>query len=93
MSRAPSFIREAAPSAPRIGKWIALALLALALLAQLFFSQRAPARGGCALAPHGGRSLRRARLQRTGMARTRRLQHAFARRDRSARRPGVLRVQ
>ena len=42
MSRAPSFIREAAPRRARIGEWIALALLALALLAQLFFSQRAP---------------------------------------------------
>jgi len=42
VSRAPSFIREAAPRRARIGEWIALALLALALLAQLFFSQRAP---------------------------------------------------
>ncbi|WP_240906230.1 DUF3426 domain-containing protein [Thermomonas sp. HDW16] len=41
MSRAPSFIREAAPPRSRRGEWIALALLLLVLLAQLFFSQRA----------------------------------------------------
>lgn len=41
MSRAPSFLREAAPRRSRRGEWIALALLALALVAQLFFSQRA----------------------------------------------------
>jgi hypothetical protein len=41
LSRAPSFIREAAPRRSRRGEWIALAALALALAAQLFFSQRA----------------------------------------------------
>ena len=42
MSRAPSFARaDAAPKPRRRGEWIALALLALALVAQLFFSQRA----------------------------------------------------
>ena len=41
MSRAPSFLREAAPKRSRRGEWIALVVLALALLAQLFFSQRA----------------------------------------------------
>ena len=41
MSRAPSFIREAAPRRSRRGEWIALIVLLLALLAQLFFSQRA----------------------------------------------------
>ena len=40
MSRAPSFLREQAPPRARRGEWIALALLALALPAQLFFSQR-----------------------------------------------------
>lgn len=41
MSHAPSFIREPAPRRSRRGEWIAFVLLALALLAQLFFSQRA----------------------------------------------------
>lgn len=41
MSRAPSFIREPAPRRSRRGEWIALTLLVLALIAQLFFSQRA----------------------------------------------------
>ena len=41
MSRTPSFIREAAPRRSRRGEWIALAVLALALVTQLFFSQRA----------------------------------------------------
>ena len=41
MSRAPSFIREAAPRRSRRGEWIALVVLVLALLAQLVFSQRA----------------------------------------------------
>ena len=41
MSRAPSFIREAAPKRSRWGEWLALVVLALALAAQLFFSQRA----------------------------------------------------
>jgi len=41
MTRAPSFAREQAPQRAHRGEWIALALLALALVAQLFFSQRA----------------------------------------------------
>ncbi len=41
MSHAPSFMRTPAPVRSRRGEWIALVLLALALLAQLFFSQRA----------------------------------------------------
>ena len=41
MSHAPSFMRAPAPVRSRRGEWIALVLLALALLAQLFFSQRA----------------------------------------------------
>ncbi len=41
MSRAPSFIREAAPQRSRRGEWIAFALLLLLLFAQLFFGQRA----------------------------------------------------
>lgn len=41
MSHAPSFIREPAPRRSRTGEWIALAVLVLALAAQLFFSQRA----------------------------------------------------
>lgn len=41
MSRTPSFIREPAPRRSRTGEWIALLVLALALAAQLFFSQRA----------------------------------------------------
>lgn len=41
MSRTPSFIREPAPRRSRRGEWIALAVLVLALAAQLFFSQRA----------------------------------------------------
>lgn len=41
MSRAPSFIRAPAPRRSRRGEWIALVVLLLALLAQLFFSQRA----------------------------------------------------
>ena len=41
MSRAPSFLREQAPRRARRGEWIALGLLGLALLTQLFFSQRA----------------------------------------------------
>ena len=41
MSRTPSFIREPAPRRSRAGEWIALLVLALALAAQLFFSQRA----------------------------------------------------
>ncbi|HWS76986.1 MAG TPA: DUF3426 domain-containing protein [Thermomonas sp.] len=41
MSRTPSFIREAAPPRARRGEWSALVVLALALAAQLFFSQRA----------------------------------------------------
>ena len=40
MSRAPSFLREAQPRRSRPGEWIALGVLALALVAQLFFSQR-----------------------------------------------------
>lgn len=41
MSRAPSFLREAQPARARRGEWIALAVLLLALVAQLFLSQRA----------------------------------------------------
>jgi hypothetical protein len=41
VSRAPSFLRQQAPRRSRRGEWIALALLASALPAQLFFSQRA----------------------------------------------------
>ena len=41
MSRTPSFIREAAPRRSRRSEWSALAVLALALVVQLFFSQRA----------------------------------------------------
>ena len=41
MSRAPSFIREAAPRRSHRGEWLALVLLVAALVAQLFFSQRA----------------------------------------------------
>lgn len=41
MSQAPSFIREPAPRRSRTGEWIALVVLVLALVAQLFFSQRA----------------------------------------------------
>jgi hypothetical protein len=41
VSHAPSFIREPAPRRSRTGEWIALVVLALALAAQLFFSQRA----------------------------------------------------
>ena len=41
MSHAPSFIREPAPRRSRTGEWIALAVLVLALAAQLFFGQRA----------------------------------------------------
>lgn len=41
MSRAPSFLRESAPPRSRRGEWAVLVVLALALAAQLFFSQRA----------------------------------------------------
>ena len=41
MSRTPSFIREAAPRRSHRGEWLALVLLVAALVAQLFFSQRA----------------------------------------------------
>ena len=41
MSRAPSFLRESQPTRPHRGEWIAVALLLLALVAQLFLSQRA----------------------------------------------------
>ena len=41
MSRAPSFIREDAPRRSHRGEWLALVLLVAALVAQLFFSQRA----------------------------------------------------
>ena len=41
MSHAPSFIREAAPRRSHRGEWLALVLLVAALVAQLFFSQRA----------------------------------------------------
>jgi hypothetical protein len=40
VSRTPSFIRESAPKRARTGEWIALLALVLALMAQLFFSQR-----------------------------------------------------
>ena len=41
MSRTPSFIREAAPRRSHRGEWLTLVLLVAALVAQLFFSQRA----------------------------------------------------
>lgn len=40
MSRAPSFIRAPAPARRQRGEWIALAALLIALVVQLFFSQR-----------------------------------------------------
>lgn len=40
MSRAPSFVDAPAPQRRHIGEWIALVVLALLLLAQLFFSER-----------------------------------------------------
>lgn len=40
MSRAPSFVEAPAPPRRRAGEWIALAMLALLLLGQLFFSER-----------------------------------------------------
>lgn len=40
MSRAPSFVQPAAPAPRRRGEWIALAVLVLALLLQLFAVER-----------------------------------------------------
>jgi hypothetical protein len=41
VSRVPSFIRQPAPRTTPRGEWMTLAVLLLALAAQLFFSQRA----------------------------------------------------
>ena len=40
MSRAPSFVEAPAPQRRHVGEWIALCVLALVLLAQLFFGER-----------------------------------------------------
>ena len=40
MTRAPSFVEAPAPQRRRTGEWIALAVLALLLVMQLFFSER-----------------------------------------------------
>lgn len=41
MSRAPSFVEAPAPQRHRVGEWSVLSVLALLLVAQLFFSERA----------------------------------------------------
>ena len=52
MTRAPSFARVDAPAAPRRrGEWLALALLALALLVQLLFGERAALAGDARFRP------------------------------------------
>lgn len=40
MTRAPSFVEAPAPQRRHIGEWISLVVLALLLMAQLFFSER-----------------------------------------------------